>query len=82
MMMILVMIMMMILVMIMMMCRSASLPDERDVVELLLSRGADVNFTAGHGAGDSPIFVVSRQNFDHAVALLFIDHLDERSINR
>ena len=56
------------------------LPVEKELVEKLLSKGADVNFTEGI-VEEAPINIVTSTNFNQDIRLLFIEHLTPEVID-
>ena len=53
---------------------------ERDLVDLLLRRGADVNLSSST-VEEAPINIVTSQNFNKDMLILFIGHLKPENIN-
>ena len=55
---------------------------ERDLVALLLDKGANVHATHRPSAGEAPIYLVNSSNYDKQMSFLFLKHLTQETINQ
>ena len=60
----------------------SSSKEERDLVALLLNKGADVTMSHRESAGEAPIHLINSQNFERKLAVLFIEHLTADTVNQ